>query len=298
MAASRSKGFTPFRPPWGTYDPSLDAQGRQAQRGYGDLQSDWGTDANGNPMGRLAKRAQSEYGLTVADLQRQGTQATQDFGTQRAGIEQSGARSLADILTSRSRGAQDNATALSGIHRGYAQQGAAQTTAAASQGVGGMGTLAAALQARSANQGRDVGAQNQAYGRFQADSAQAETRLGQDQSQALQGVQTQQDRTLGPDGSLARAFVNAGKDYTYGVGDKAVELARAGRENTSFQTDLTSQKLYQGQQSGLLPGRGQPGGPASNEFVDSTGPYRVILHGGQRLKQRPDGSLEPAGRRR
>lgn len=292
------KGFTPFRAPWGTYDPSIDAQQGAADRGYTDLTADYGFDAQGNPTGRLTQRAQSDYHLGLADLGRQGDYATQDFATSRAGVDTSSGRSLADVLTARARGAQDYASATQGIQRNYAERGAQQTEQASAAGVGAGGSLAAALKARAAGQGIDQGAVDTNYNRFTQDSATAQQRIGQDQATALAGIATDESRTLGPDGSLARGVANLGLGYNRGVQDAGVTLQRGGREHGAFTADAANQRLYEGRASGLLPGRGMPGGPPANEFVDQQGPYQIVVRGGQRFKVRPDGTQVSAGRRR
>lgn len=123
-------GFTPFdsgaKPPSGTYDPSLDAALRGAERGYGDLTADAGT---------ADLRAGSDIGLLARQNYEQRTQLVQD------------------TTRNRNRLNEDYTTNTQSLARRYMQQGQAQAQSGQAAGVAGGGALAQALLKRTANQG-------------------------------------------------------------------------------------------------------------------------------------------------
>jgi hypothetical protein len=122
--------FTPeTNPPPGTYDPSIDAQVRAGQRGYGDLQQD--TDiAN--------QRGEDDFLLGSGELQKQ--------------LQ----RQLADAATSRTNQHADYETGIADLIRGYTRQGVSQAEHANAAGVVGTGgALQQALEKRTANLAHD-----------------------------------------------------------------------------------------------------------------------------------------------
>lgn len=112
--------FLPFRPykpppvPTGSYDPALDAQLGQSQRGLGDL---------------------------VQDTETAGTRDTVDYASQQGDITQTRDRQFADI---------DRQVGL--LQRGYAQLGGRQTESVNKAGVLGGGALLQAAAKRQANE--------------------------------------------------------------------------------------------------------------------------------------------------
>jgi hypothetical protein len=189
----------------GTYDPSLDAALRAAERGFGDLTLD---------TEKAGERADSQRILD--------TQA----------VGRTSGRSLADLLRERGRATQDFSTQRDDTRRGYRELGGRQAESAASAGVAQGGTLRAALAARTADQGRDIGRIDQSEGRFLEDSRLAEGRLTEDRDIALAEI----ERLFG-----------------YGSVDRQEGLARALRELGFFGTDTAEQRAFQASQAGLLP---------------------------------------------
>jgi hypothetical protein len=300
---SRFASWTPFRmpsrPPSGSYDPALDSQQGAAQRGFADIQqdteqagqranTDWTTD-------RTAATTQRGYGL-------------EDFGTQRANTERSYGRSLADLLTSRARGTEDFAqgrtratqdrdTTFGNISRGYSRLGAQQGEQVAARGVAQGGTLAAALAARTQNEGLDRQPVQQGFdrfmadnsrdeGRFLTDSRQGEARLNEDETNALGQIDRNQSRFLaGYDDPTTGLFAKLDTGYQRGVDDRAVDVARQGRELGFYNQDVGAARFFQAGQMGYVP----PQRP-SNEFVGAHGPYRVVMRGGKPVRVTPSGS--------
>ena len=125
-------GFTPWdpgqKPPSGTYDPTLDANLRGAQRGYGDL---------------------------TLDTETQNTRALNDYGIAQHQIQSGLASALASNEIAQNRLKEDTARATQNLGRQYQQQGQGQAQAAQAAGAVGGGALAQALLKRTANQARD-----------------------------------------------------------------------------------------------------------------------------------------------
>lgn len=251
-------------PPAGSYDPNLDASLSSAQRGYTDLQGD---------IERSGVRAASDFGLGqgqletrrsqgLADIMRSRTRAGEDFGAQRAGVEQASGRSLSDILRSRRRGSEDYASSIANLNRQYSQLGDRQRQGAQQAGVARGGALQQAAAKRTANQALDRQPMDTNYGRFVADSGQAEQRLGQDKATSLGRIGTAETRA-GEDAATAEQRLNLGVDTAQGdlaLGyqrnneDSTTKLQRAGRELGFFTQDTNANRFWQALNSGLWNG--------------------------------------------
>jgi hypothetical protein len=224
MPRSRPQPTVQTSPPPGTYDPAIDAQVGQANRGLGDYLQDYIRDF-GEPGTALGGRSGEDLTLGKQDVER-------GYG-----------RSLTDLLTNRSRAGEDYGRAVEGLNRNFAQLGAAQTQAARAAGVQRGGALAQALAKRAENKRIAREPIDTNFSRFNADSAQAQGRLGEDRGLAL--------------GALDRGFLR-------GTDDAANALARAQRENKQFGLDATAQKFYQADIPLPLPdaAAASPGAPA------------------------------------
>lgn len=108
----------------------------------------------------------------------------------------------------------DRTQALGDIMRNYRNLATAQTSGAASAGVLGGGTLAAAAKARAGNQGRETFRTNQSADRRLADLALSNTRATE---------------------------------------DSTTSLDRAGREQRFFEQDTRASELFQAKQGGWIP---------------------------------------------
>jgi hypothetical protein len=294
--------WTPFRPPSrppaGSYDPSLDAQQRAAQRGFGDIQQD---------VEQAGQRANTDWTTQRTQATQERGYGLEDLGTQRANTERGYGRSLADLLTARARGEQDfgqgraratedRNTSFANITRGYNRLGAQQGEQAAARGVTRGGTLAAALEARTANEGLDRAPVQQGFDRFMADSSRdegrflgdsqlAESRIGEDRASALGQVERQQGRFLqGYDDPTTGIYAKLDTGYQRGVDDRALDTARAGRELGFYNQDLGEQRFFQAGQMGYQ----APQAP-SNEFTGPHGPFRVVMRGGRKVRIGPTG---------
>lgn len=267
-APAKPKGFTPTPAPVapaGTYDPSLDAQLRAADRGLLYTQQD---------AEQSGERASTAY---------------------KVGVEQNDTTtgwSLADALTNKTRGHTDLATALSRsredtakatgtLGRNYAELGAGQTAKASSGAFVDTGSIAAAGAVRGANQTRDQADIDQGESRFESDNALAGSRLDETYTTDTGRINQQHDWTQG---GLAQSL-------QYNTDDNATAVNRGTTENNFYGQDVAGAKMYQATSSGLYTPPAKP----SNEFTDEKGPYQVIVAHGLRFKLRPNGTREAAG---
>lgn len=215
------------RPPAGYYDPALDAAERAGQRGLGDLRIDTDT-AN--------ERASSAY---VRNTGRLG----EDRDTSLAALLRSKTRGHEDSGLARGRGKEDFDTAVAGRRRSYTELGAQQGESAASMGVSGGGTLAAALARRTENEGIEAAGQERDFSRFNQDLDIGDRRLDEDYDTGVGAV----NRGYG------RGMEDEGTAYQYGVDDRALGLARGEREQVFFGQDTATQAAFQGAQAGYRP---------------------------------------------
>lgn len=236
-------------PPPGTYDPAIDAQVGQSDRGLQDLLSAYIANY-GEPGTQLGGRAGEDFQTGQANIQRNLGYGLADVnqGADRslADLQRSSGRSLADLLTNRGRAGQDYASNVEGLHRNFAQLGEAQTQAARAAGVQRGGALAQALAKRQANEAIDRKPMDTGFARFNQDSQLQQGRLGEDT--ALGTSRIGEDRTTG----LSRLNAGATADlsslrtgYVRGAEDANTQLGIAGREANQFGLDANAQRFYQ-----------------------------------------------------
>lgn len=198
------------RPPSGTYDPSIDASERAAQRGYHDVQSDT-SKQNVRSAADFSTQMQDigrqrDYGL--ADILRSETRGGQDLATQRTGVERDFGRGMADLLTARTRGTEDYNASVGTLNRNYQRLGSSQAQALTAGGAGGGGAFEQAQAKRTANQAIDRAPLDANYGRFMADSQQSQQRLDENHTQAVAALDLSGQRA-GEDIGTARQRLTA-----------------------------------------------------------------------------------------
>lgn len=179
-AAGSGRAFT--SPPPGSYDPAIDAQIGQANRGLGDLLSQY-IQNYGEPGTAGGGRVNQDY--------------------------QSG---LATVLRGRERATTDYGTNTASLGRSYAQLGASQSQHAQAAGVASGGALAQALAKRQANQGIAQGSLDTGFGRYAQDSALRQTALGTQFSRGLEDANVQL-ATAGRENTQFGLDANAQKFY-------------------------------------------------------------------------------------
>jgi hypothetical protein len=252
QVAQQQRAFTPFvpdkSPAPGFYDTALDAAGRAAQRGF-------------------------DY--HVGDLEDAGARSKEQYGWQVQGLERTRDRGLADLLREKTREGQDYSQHTADLGQSYQRLGTQQVGNAEQAGVAGGGTLAAALRARTANQGHDQGLLDQSHARFGENYAKAVSRIGEDYG-------------ADPLGALGAA----GVQYGYGVDDRGKDLQQSGIENVNYQSDINDQRWQQAGQMGYQ----APERPA-NEFGQGADAYRIVVRGNRRYRVDPTGKEKFVGTR-
>jgi hypothetical protein len=130
------------RPPFMSYDPSLEAQRRATQRGLGDLRKD---------TKRGIHRARKDFRLQRKDTLVSKRRGLQDFATQLERGLQNLRFERQDINLKAARGMEDFGLRLQNLTRSYATLGQNQTQAANASGVYDAGTAAASAARRASN---------------------------------------------------------------------------------------------------------------------------------------------------
>jgi hypothetical protein len=251
---------TPIAPPPGSYDPSIDMQGRQADQGLRNLEDNSSV---------ADERALEDYtfGNTAYDVQ--GTRGKEDYATAKDLAERNYGRAGTDLQTAATQGEQDYGTNLSNLVRQYTQLGTAQGEAQRKAGaMAGSGASIQAARKRAENQTLDKAPIDTAYNRFKESNTLAQGRLGEDKksdldSLALQLKRQGEDIEVGKGGLLT----------TYGrsTKDTARGLQQARDENTGFQQDIAKIRQFQSDTPVIFrPGSSTPGAGASP--VASTNP--------------------------
>lgn len=278
--AAKFKAWTPYTPPpipAGSYDPALDAQLGQAQRGLGDTLQDIATSSS---------RATTDYGLSLDALNRQQGRSGSDLTQQRDDA-------LGTLGTNLQRGQEDYGRNTQMLAQSYQRLQGQQNQAANAAGVLTGGAVLQAAAKRKANQAQDQQGLDTSWQRAQADNAQSVGLVNRDYA-------TQSGR-LTEDGDLARgqlALQSAPPGFGGPLGgrtfqDLNTQATRAQREGGIYGLDVESQKAFQASQSGYVPpARGEAGGSPSNEFVTGDGThYRVIVKNGRRYRVDPNGRI-------
>lgn len=256
--AARSYRFTPYRapePPAGTYDPALDSQLAASKRGLFDLTQDSETQG---------LRAQDDYGLQSGQVQRQGALNFGDLTRDRD-------RGLADLGAARSRGLEDYQRNVAQLTRNYQRLGDSQRQQRNAANVLSGGAALQAAAKRSANEAFDREPIDTGVNRFLSDNSLQSQRVTDDYGANVARNKEQQDSQLG----------TLGLDFQRGATDRTTALTRAQREASAFGLDTGAQRAYQAAGTGWAPpGRGEPGGQPSNEFVNpSTGAHYRVING-------------------
>jgi hypothetical protein len=255
----------PVRPPGGTYDPTLDANLRGAQRGYGDTKAD-ASLAN--------SRGLQDALIHIAAGRKARDEANSDDLT---GFH----RLQSDVGTARTHMWQDFATDKADRTRNYAQLGERQGEQASLQGVSQGGTLAASLAARAANQGREQQAADTSFTRGNEGLDQQLQRGGEDLFRTVGRRNTAQDvdeattgttlqRAVDDRGTTTASWPRAHQLHA-GHGRVAVLPGVAVRALAGAAAPGQRARLGQGRvprrHSRWAPGEGQPGRPRHREGV-------------------------------
>lgn len=225
-----AKGYP--APPVGTYDPSIDAQARQAQTGYQDLTTDTGLQKTylSNDFVDSQNQIQQQQGNSLADLLRNYNRSSEDLGVQRDQANTNHARALQDLSQSR-----DN------VGLKYTRLANSQLQGANAAGVLGGGAMAQASQKRAFNQGLDLQPINTAQQREGQDYQTTLADLLRTQGRVQQDYGTGVDRTnTAATHDLQRGAVTYGRN----VNQLDTTLARGGRDLTNYQQELIPLRFW------------------------------------------------------
>jgi hypothetical protein len=224
----------PLSPPPGSYDPNLDIQEGQANRGLGNLLEN--LDVTGD-------RALEDYGIGNAAFDVQGKRNQEDYDTAKGLTERGYARQGADLSTALKQGGEDYGTNVAGLQRQYKQlgdqQGGQQRQAGA---FAGSGAAIQAARKRVENEAYDRAPIDTAYSRFKEGNALAQTRLGEDQTSDMSTLDRQlhrgeDDITVGR-GGLVTGLRRTNEDI-------GTQGRQAKDENTEFGQDIAKVRQFQ-----------------------------------------------------
>jgi len=226
-----------YEVPYGSYDPSIAAQRRAAERGLGDLRDDTKT-AN--------KWSRTDLNQNLNDIARKWTQGKQDI---RRSYRREGQKldfRKTDLKRDAGRNRQDFSSKLADIGRKFGIQAGSQKEAQNASGTLYGGTAAAAAAKRAENQAYAEKPIAVAQGRMEQDLTTnlarigtARTQLGQDTKTTFQRGKTDTKRSR----KLTKLDSGRGKF------DRGRKLQRGIREQKVGDADLMQQSIYSARQT-------------------------------------------------
>lgn len=227
---------SPDAPPYFTYDPEIEAQRRESERGLED------TEANTKTSLHYAQTDlhQALKGIHIkAHRGRQDINRSADRANQKLGNEQ------ADTEKGAHRREQDFQTGLANIARQFGQLGHRQGEAANASGTYDRGTLTAGATARANNQGLAEAPIKTGMARNSEDLATALGRIGTARGEVA-ADQTRGLGRVGQDARLERGEKKRGFGREKFKGER--EVQRAKREQAIKDTDLLAEEIYAARQ--------------------------------------------------
>lgn len=242
-------------PPPGTFDPGLEAQVRQSERGLLDLiEQEHLAGKRGRQDTRQAQNLlRRKISQGRADLSRSRGYAIQDAGEAGRDLGTSFARDLADLAQAKQRGEEDYNLALTSMQHKYATAAQRQSEAAIQQGTSEAGTTTASGAVRGANQAYDKQGVDLAHTRSLEDFARSEARLregfGEGQADIARGLDREltgnaiQGRRLGTEGRTQFKALHLAALRAYQ--DRLTKISHGKREQALYATDVAAQAYYQ-----------------------------------------------------
>lgn len=263
-------------PPPGSFDPGMEYERGQSQRGLEDLRFDTArADRLGardleialERLGLSRTRNRQDIGRSysrgVFDTRTDLSRGLEDIGVRRAGVETNFTRDLQDLALADQRGAEDRDRAIASLQRKYTVMAESQAEAAASAGVTRGGFVQQSANKRAANQSIEQAPIDISRARQAADIVTRRGRLSADHSTDVAALDRATGR-LTSDSGLAlsrlgqdrhRSLRRTNQDYTQQVADarrnearaarqRALELSRAEREQPLYEQSLTQQEYF------------------------------------------------------
>jgi hypothetical protein len=224
-------GIDLYEVPWGSYDPSIDAQRRAAERGLSDLREDSNTASvwAKKDLGQSLSDIKRSRGRNVNDLRRGRRREVQKLGFRRQ-----------DLRRDAGRARQDFGSRREGIARQFRTLAGTQMEARNAAGTLQGGTAAAAAAKR---------AENQAFAMKPIDVA--ENRMEQDLATSLGRIQVSQNQLNQDTGrAIRRGGVDTRRDVKLTKRDfgrdefsRERKLGRGIREQKIGDADLLAQAI-------------------------------------------------------
>lgn len=296
--------FAPWGgPPPGTFDPGLEAQVRQSERGLLDLIEESRRDQTRQRKDVGQKRRETKRGLarTIADTQRARGYAVEDAQLAERSLGINFSRTLADLSAAKMRGEEDYQRVLSDVQHRYATQAQESTQGAVAAGGAERGTQAAAEAVRAANQKQDRDRLAVEHLRRIVDIGTSRIRAFQDRDTRLAAIQQGLGRELDRYGigeRRARQDTRAGLNALTRAAHRATfdrydKLSKAKREQGIYAQDVAEQAYFQAHQNnpnilfpssantpppGSGPGAGHPG-IGGGRALGGPRPYSVDRRG-------------------
>lgn len=267
----------PILPPPGTFDPGLQAQIEQSQRGLIDLITDTGKERHRDKVDVAQRERELKRGRnrSLADIARSRNYANVDAAFQRQQLGISFARNIGDLAVARQRGEQDYQKVLTDLQNTYQTRAVQQAQAAIQQqGTTERGTAAASDAVRAANQAYDRGGidqqnarrvedLNRREGRVREDYGISSGRLEEELARRLLGYDIQGGRTRQ---DFRTEFNALGRAAQRAEKDRFDKLSRAKREQAFYQVDVGKQAYYAAHENDpslIFPGGAGTGGPGT-----------------------------------
>lgn len=217
----------PFRAPFGSYDPALDAAERASGRGLSDLMED---------IGRQNERDQNDYTTSLGDIGRSRDETIADL---QARLD----RSVGDIDRNRARATEDYQRNVTGLARQFSQLANRQSQQARQSGNVGAtsgGVLAQALRKRTENQAIAKQPLDTGYQRTTAD-------LDSQRQRIIDDVHTNAQRAIDAAGRQSgKLSLGLNRDLQDRL---KVQGPRAQREYGQFQLDTQASRIAQVKQT-------------------------------------------------
>lgn len=221
----RNKAGNPMTlppPPVGTYDPAIDYNASASQRGYNQTVNDGQT---------LFERGQQDYGLDLGDLTQGRDYALQDISTSRSNL-------MADYERDR-----DN------LSRQFGILGRQQRERSAAQGITSQGLLRQSAKVRGANESREQNQLQNMRDRGLNALNTSETRVNRSYDQGKTRLDLANAREFGGFGGNTIYNPLTGQPE---FGNLFTNVARAGAENTAYQSAAAGQRSQQAAARGYV----------------------------------------------
>lgn len=228
---------TLLSPPQFTFDPGIEAQRRQAQRGLEDTEAD---------VRKNRKWEGTDWRLKKRQITTDTKRGRQSLATDRSRGEEDLNTKEGELQRDAQRSREDFQTRLNEIGRQFGELAHRQGEAQNASGVLDQGTSAAAAAARARNQQTAEAPIHTAQQRLEEDLLSALTRVGTSRSRLEEDYGTKLSQ-LTQDRNMKRLLTNI--QHGRSMFDLKTELQRARREGAITDVDLLEQEIWQAKEN-------------------------------------------------